>query len=193
MRLSAICLAIFIALTNCESTVGAPGQITVCIEPINRPTPVKQLAEIQYDPLALNAEVVSFDAPSDFSEDDIVRFGSCDAQSKAWKSSTSVTSAATFSKGYSPIIILRLDEHGDILGVSCKSGRIDAGHTRDFGPKAKVVRIEGAKSPELNKPVVLSKEGKVETVEAEKTFLQKYWMVFAGITVVLMMSGGGEK
>jgi len=186
-------LAIFVAITTCEDIDVAPRQATICIEPVDRPTPVQRLAEVQYDPVTLAVEVISFNTLGQVSEDGLVRIGTCDAKFKTWSSSTSVTAAATFSKGYSPTITLHLDGRGDILGVSCKSSRIDAGHSRDFGPKAKVLKMGDAKSPELNKPVVLSKEGKIEAVEPEKTFLQKYWMVFLGITVVLMMSGGGEK
>lgn len=59
------------------------------------------------------------------------------------------------------------------MGATVKSSRIDAGQTRDFGPKVKVRRVGRGVAPELNRPVVLSAEGKLEEPEVEKTMLQK--------------------
>lgn len=59
------------------------------------------------------------------------------------------------------------------MGVSVSSGKIDAGQTRDFAPKVLVKGMGKGKGPELNKPVVLSPEGKIAELEPEKTFLQK--------------------
>lgn len=69
--------------------------------------------------------------------------------------------------------MLSLDVEGAVLGVSVSSGKIDAGQTRDFAPKVLVKSMGKAKGPELNKPVVLSPEGKVAVPEPEKTMLQK--------------------
>lgn len=66
-----------------------------------------------------------------------------------------------------------LGVNGDVLGASVKSARVDAGETRDFGPKANMAKGKRGRAPELNRPVVLSKEGKVEVPEPEKTLLQK--------------------
>lgn len=76
--------------------------------------------------------------------------------------------------------------------MSCKSGKIDAGATRDFGPKIKVLKTVKGKLPELNRPVVLSPEGKVAEPEPEKTMLQKYWWVILAGVMLLMTAGGGE-
>jgi len=44
--------------------------------------------------------------------------------------------------------------------------------------------------PQLNKPVVLSPDGRIPQPEQERTLFQKYWWVLlAG--VFIMMSGGG--
>ncbi len=82
-------------------------------------------------------------------------------------------SAENFAKGYSPTLVLTLDVNGGVVGVSCKSGAIDAGQTRDFGPKVLVKKMVKGKGPELNRPVVLNPEGKLEEPPEEKTFLQK--------------------
>jgi hypothetical protein len=57
--------------------------------------------------------------------------------------------------------------------VSVSSGKIDAGQTRDFAPKVLVRGVQQGKGPVLNKPVLLSPEGKVAQPEPEKTMLQK--------------------
>lgn len=98
----------------------------------------------------------------------------------------------SFAKGYSPTIVLNLDAQGSVIGVTVKSARIDAGQTRDFGPKVTLRRMEKGKGAELNRPVVLSAEGKLEQPEVEKTMLQKYWWVLLGGVMLLMTAGGGE-
>jgi hypothetical protein len=136
-------------------------------------SPPKLLAEVQYDQTSLQASLTNYEPPEFSTDSDILRLGVYDISRKVWSTSTSVTSAKSFSQGYSPTIILSLDDKGAVLGVSCRSGKIDAGHTRDFGPKVKVVSSAKGKVPDLNRPVVL-KEGKVEVPVAEKTMIQKY-------------------
>lgn len=77
-----------------------------------------------------------------------------------------------FGKGYSPTLILSVDQKGDAFGAALKGVRIDAGQTRDFGPQALLLVTEPGKQPELNKPIVLSPEGKT-VVPEEKSFFQK--------------------
>ena len=69
--------------------------------------------------------------------------------------------------------MLSLDAQGGVIGVSLKSGKIDAGQTRDFGPKVKVLKTAKAPTPALNRAVVLSPEGKLEEPVPEKSLLQK--------------------
>lgn len=165
-------LALFTATSNADV---ASTTTSVCLQSIApNPAPVIPLAQIQYDPFTLSAEFISFDAPELSSEASFIRIGICDTATQVWKSSTSVTSADSFSKGYAPIIVLSLDTHGDVIGVTCKSVKVDAGHTRDFGPKVKVVKMTMSKRPELNRPIVVSKEGTEEGELPEKTLLQKF-------------------
>ena len=77
------------------------------------------------------------------------------------------------------------------MGAALKGVRIDAGQTRDFGPKAVVLVDRLGSQPELNKPVVLAPNGKKVEPEPEKTMLQKYWWVLA-IGLFLAVSGGGD-
>lgn len=164
-----LCAQIFTASASSEFT----DSTTVYIQPIDSTSPASPLAEIKYNPSTLDAELVSFEAPELPPDAKLVRIGVYDAATSAWKSSTSMTSTESFSKGYRPTLVLSLDAQGDVLGVTCKSGKIDAGQTRDFAPGVMLRKMAKAKQPELNRPVVLSKEGKVEQPVEEKTFLQK--------------------
>jgi hypothetical protein len=170
-------LALFFGLCVCVAGASSSELIdstTIHIQSVGSSTSsIATLAEIQYNPSTLSAEIISFEPPELTGDSKLVRIGIYDAASLTWKSSTSVTSVDNFSKGFRPTIVLSLDAQGGVLGVTCKSGKIDAGQTRDFAPKVKVLKTAKGKEPDLNKPVVLSPEGKVAEPEPEKTFFQK--------------------
>ncbi|KAG4444265.1 hypothetical protein IFR05_000240 [Cadophora sp. M221] len=167
---------------------------TVYIQPLSSKSAPLSLAEIKFNPSTLSSEILSYESPlfEDEETSKLLRVGIYDPATATWKSSTSTTSIETFAKGYAPTIVLNLDAQGGIIGVSCKSSSIDAGQTRDFGPKVKVVKMREGTKPVLNRPVVLNPEGKVEEPPTEKTLLQKYWWVIAGGIVVMLTTGGGE-
>ncbi|KAI8630878.1 hypothetical protein F5Y19DRAFT_38071 [Xylariaceae sp. FL1651] len=132
------------------------------------------LAELQYDALAPSeAQVLTYEAPELPDDAKLVRVGVYDPAAQQWASSTSAASADNFSKGYSPAIMLSVDRAGVPVSAAVRGVRIDAGHTRDFGPQAVVLVAEAGKQPDLNKPIVLSPEGK-QVVPEEKSMLQKY-------------------
>ncbi|KAK3371720.1 hypothetical protein B0T24DRAFT_334796 [Lasiosphaeria ovina] len=194
MRVSALfsTLLAAAAVASAESVVAS-----IFIQPITTPeTPPSLLAEVSYEAqpeTTAIGEVLSYEAP-DLPEGGaaaLVRVGVYDAAAARWVSSTSVASADNFGKGLSPHLVLSVDNSkGQILGVLCKGVRIDAGQTRDFGPQVVVVPTARGKHPDLNRPVVLSPEGK-NVVPEEKTLLQKYWWVLA-IGVFVLVSGGGD-
>lgn len=173
--------------------------VPVFIQPIISPeTTPALLIEINLDtpdpasPAQIPTEILSYEAPDLPEGAQLARIGAYDKKSKSWTSSTTVVSMDNFGKGYSPHFVLTLDAEGeDVLGVACKGVKVDAGYTRDFGPQVKVVRMERGAQPELNRPVVLSPEGK-KVVAEEKTLLQKYWWLLA-IGMFVFMSGGGEQ
>lgn len=173
MRLIGILLAL------CTIAIASPAfselidSTTVYIQSIESSSSPKPLAEIRYNPSTLEAEIAEFFAPELPPESKHVRIGAYDGAISDWKSSTSLTSADSFAKGFQPTIVLSLDAQGGLLGVAYKSAKIDAGQTRDFGPKVKVLKMSRGKLPELNRPVVLSAEGRLEEPEPEKTMLQK--------------------
>lgn len=159
-----------ISLATAESRIAK-----VFLQPVhNSAAPPSLLAEVEYDVAVPSAaEVTSFEAPEIPDDATLVRIGLYDPKSSTWLSSTSVASVENFSRGYSPRIMLSLDSKGDVVGASCRGVRVDAGQTRDFGPQALVTVAGKGKHPELNKPVVLSPEGK-KVVQEEKSLLQKY-------------------
>ncbi|KAI1083889.1 hypothetical protein F5B20DRAFT_576823 [Whalleya microplaca] len=161
------------------------------IQPVSHsPAEPAPFAEIRYDAAAAaDAHVVSYEAPEIPDEARLVRIGVYDPSTKQWASSTSVASVDNFAKGYSPTVVLSVDLKGDVVGAALRGVRIDAGQTRDFGPQALVLVTQPGRQPDLNKPIVLSPEGKKVEPE-EKTFFQKYWWLI-GIVVLMTMSGGG--
>lgn len=156
----------------------------IYIQPIGDASAPVPLAEVTYDITAPDtaAMVTSYEAPELPETASLARIGLYDARAKKWTGSTSVASVENFSKGYSPHFLLHVDatktkgdeENLELLGASLRGVRIDAGQTRDFGPQARLVLTGHGKQPELNKPVVLSPEGKKLEKEPEKTFLQKF-------------------
>ncbi|KAF3766238.1 hypothetical protein M406DRAFT_339493 [Cryphonectria parasitica EP155] len=180
-----------------------PQTAQIYLQPVGSTTSPVQLAEITYDITTsdASASVTSYEAPELPESASLVRIGLYDPRAKKWAGSTSVASVENFGKGYSPHFLLSLDaprggkeveggpKEARVLGASLRGVRIDAGQTRDFGPQAGLLVTGRGKQPELNRPVVLSPEGK-KVEKEEKTFLQKYWWMI-GIAVFLAMSGGG--
>jgi hypothetical protein len=164
--LSAVCAAAF--------AVADSRTVQVFIQPIAAASRPEPLAEVSYDPTLLSSSsIVSYEAPDIPESAELVRIGLYDKKSASWISGTTVASTENFSKGYSPTVMLTVNAQGDVLSVACKSIAIDAGVTRDFGPKAMVQVESKGKQPDLNKPIVLSPEGK-KVEEQEKTLFQKY-------------------
>jgi hypothetical protein len=131
------------------------------------------LAELQYDVLMPSeAQVLSYEAPELPDETKLVRIGVYDPAAKQWASSTSVAAVDNFGKGYSPALILSVDRAGIPISAAVRGVRIDAGQTRDFGPQAIVLVAEAGKQPDLNKPIVLSPEGR-QVVPEEKSMFAK--------------------
>ncbi|CRK18442.1 hypothetical protein BN1708_012342 [Verticillium longisporum] len=185
--------ALFTALAAAALATASPRIAHLHYQPITPSTadaaaPLP-LAEIHYDASTpSSATVASYEAPDLPADADRVRIGAWDAAAGAWRSGVSVTSAATFAKGYAPHLLLSVDASGTLLGAGARGVRIDAGATRDFGPQA-VVTVGGAgETPVVNKPVVLV-DGRKKEPEAEKTLLQKYWWVIAAVVLLTLVSG----
>lgn len=186
MRLLTLASAMLAALPFAHAD---PSTAQIYIQPVGSASSPVPLAEITYDTTTPDAaaSVTSYEAPELPESATLVRIGLYDSRAAKWMGSTSVASVENFGKGYSPHFLLNVDatkpsvtgpenEDVTILGASLRGVRIDAGQTRDFGPQAKLVVTARGKQPDLNKPVVLSPEGK-KVEKEEKTFLQKFvWL-----------------
>lgn len=152
----------------------------IYIQPLGSSSSPVLLAGLTYDSsapdTASSASVTTYEAPELPLSTELVRIGIYDTNQKQWAGSTSVASTENFAKGYSPHFVLSVDgTSGEevVLGASVRGIRIDAGQTRDFGPQASLLLTSRGKQPDLNKPIVLSPEGK-KVEKEEKTFLQKF-------------------
>uniref|UniRef100_A0A8H7TNS2 ER membrane protein complex subunit 10 n=1 Tax=Bionectria ochroleuca TaxID=29856 RepID=A0A8H7TNS2_BIOOC len=185
---------ILTALLTAALAAAQPRSAQVYIHPISSSSKPAPLAEIAYDTAALSssASVISYEAPELPESSELIRIGLYDTKSSQWISGTTVASTENFSKGYAPHFVLSVDSRGEVISTALKGVRIDAGQTRDFGPQATLLVESKGKQPELNKPVVLSPEGK-KVEEEEKSFFQKYWWMIGIAVFVLMGSGGAEK
>ena len=198
------------------ATLAAADLAQVYVQPVSQIEPDTTpsiLAEVQYHASNPSASELTNYEPPELPEDaELVRVGMYDPATSTW-SASSLASAENFAKGYAPAIMLSVDRKGRVLGASVKGVVIDAGQTRDFGPQVAVsVGGKGAQ-PALNKPVLLSSEGKRPEEEEEKSFLQKcvpcscprcllgrfanvcrrYWWVIATAVLLLATSGGDGK
>lgn len=165
--LAGLALASFACASERTSTIYIQAVVASPAAPV-------PLAELQYDASAPSeAQVITYEAPELLDETKLVRVGVYDPAAGKWTSSTSVASVDNFDKGYSPALMLSVDQSGIPISAAVRGVRIDAGQTRDFGPQAVILVTEPGKQPDLNKPVVLSPEGK-QVVPEEKSMLQKY-------------------
>lgn len=160
-----------------------PKTANIYIQPFDSSSLPVPVAEVTYDTsapdaaAAVSASVTYYDAPALPASASLVRVGIYDTKVDRWAGSVSLTSAGNLGEGYAPRFSLSVDAagEGEVLGVSLRGVKVDAGQAGEsnVGPQANVHLVGRGKQPELNKPIVLSPEGK--TVEAEeKTFLQKY-------------------
>lgn len=169
MRLSTILTAI------CAAALAAadPRTADIYIQPIHPSSKPAPLASISYDTLSPSTASLSGYEPPELPEEaTLLRIGVYDRKSASWASGTTVAAAENFAKGFSPQLLLSVTGKGEVVSAAVKGVKIDAGITRDFGPQVQLLVENKGKLPELNKPIVLSPEGKKIELE-EKTFLQK--------------------
>lgn len=178
MRVSTLASAV---LAAASLAYAEPKTANIYIQPFDSSSLPFPLAEVTYDisaPDAASASVTSYDAPALPDSVSLVRVGIYDTKANKWSGSVSLASVENLGMGYAPFFLLSVDAtksggEGEVLGASLRGVKLDGKETEESGPQAKVYMVGRGKQPELNKPIVLSPEGK--TVEKEeKTFLQKY-------------------
>jgi hypothetical protein len=149
-------------------------QAAISVQPISpSSSPISPLLTLDYDLETLTAVVDNYSPPAAQEDVSVYRLGVYDSASKSWASSSSITSAVNFSKGYVPLILLTVDESGSVIQVTCQSRKVAEGTAGDVAPQVQVSRQQRGESPRLSKPVPIKKQGEAETEVVEKTFLQK--------------------
>ncbi len=127
------------------------------------------LAHIEYDTDQSVGTLASYTPPTgSYSEEHLLRVGITDSKTGAWRGV--VTSAASFADQYHKKFIVHVDEKGEAyhvgFGTSAKGASDEV--------EVEIVKRSLGPKPALNKPIVLNAEGKLDSAEPEKTFLQKY-------------------
>lgn len=134
------------------------------------PSPIP-LAQIEYDADQSIGTLASYTPPTgSYSSDHLLRVGLSDAKSGSWRGI--VTSAASFADKYHKKFIIHVDDKGVPFHVGFSTSAKEVGDEVEI----EIVRRTTGPKPVLNKPIVLNAEGKIDSKEPEKTFLQKYVM-----------------
>ncbi|KAJ4332703.1 hypothetical protein N0V87_008200 [Didymella glomerata] len=145
------------------------------------------LAQIEYDADQAVGTLASYTPPTgSYSDGHLLRVGLTDSKTGSWRGI--VTSASSFADQYHKKFIIHVDEKGEPFHVGFGTSAKSAGKEVEV----EIVKRSPGPKPVLNKPIVLNAEGKLESKEPEKTFLQKYWWAIALFIVVQLVSGGGE-
>ncbi|KAF9739849.1 hypothetical protein PMIN06_004869 [Paraphaeosphaeria minitans] len=153
------------------------------------PSPIP-LVQISYDADQTTGTVVSYTPPQgSYTPDHLLRIGLHDTKAGTWKGV--LTSAASFAEEYKKKCVVHVDEKGEPYHVGFSTSVKGAGEGDEL--EVEIVRREVGPKPVLNKPVVLNAEGRIDSKEPEKTFIQKYWWMIAIFLVVQLVAGGGGK
>ncbi|CAO2647740.1 Nn.00g086620.m01.CDS01 [Neocucurbitaria sp. VM-36] len=152
------------------------------------PSPIP-LAQIEYDADQSTGTLASYTPPTgSYSSDHLLRVGLSDPKTGSWRGI--VTSAANFADQYHKKFVIHVDERGEPFHVGFGTSAKDSGDSNEV--EVEIVKRAAGPKPVLNKPIVLNAEGKLETKEPEKSFLQKYWWAIALFLVVQLVAGGGD-
>ena len=167
LALLASCVSFYISLA-----VALDQTVDIFAWPISAPTS-QTLARISYNATA--ASVQSYTAPKISDSDDIVRVGFHHPGSSKW--SGVATAASNFAEGKARKLQLHLNTDGELYHVGFIAS--DAAKVSGKVPNKRsdlaveIVTTRVGQAPYLNKPIVLDADGKVESKEPEKSFLQK--------------------
>lgn len=126
------------------------------------------LAQIEYDGDQPVGTLASYTPPTgSYAADHLLRVGLTDPKTGSWRGI--VTSAASFADQYHKKFVVHVDEKGEPYHVGFGTSAKGAGEE----VTVEIVKRSSGPKPVLNKPIVLNAEGKLESKEPEKMFLQK--------------------
>ncbi|KAI9689766.1 MAG: hypothetical protein M1822_009648 [Bathelium mastoideum] len=179
-------------------------QVTVYAWPLSASKP-QVLAEVTYDTQSLSARAQKYHQPAPVSAEELVRVGLYDTKTADWVGV--VTSGSQFvGNNREKTLTLHLDQDGRPFHVGFGASAPSPSEEKKQGKGKTAAAGEGGLNvvvktpvrgpqPHLNKPIVLSQDGKLQEKEPEKTFLQKYWWaiaLFIGLQIFSAV-GGGDK
>jgi len=177
LRLRNFVTPAFVFLLLCATVVLAvsDNSVTVWSWPMNgSPQP---LAGISIDSTTSAATVEKYTPPDTLdNSESSVRIGLYDPATSAWRGI--VTSSTSFSPANQPKLVLHMDNTKEIYHVGFEaSPRAAQGANTQSGSDPtlaiEIIRTKPGPKPHLNKPIVLSPDGKLPEKEQEKTLLQK--------------------
>jgi hypothetical protein len=154
--------------------------------PLSAQTPTP-LATITYNPLNGHATFASYSPPPpppSPDDNEIIRVGVLTAANSGWAGT--VTDKKSLGDASRAAVTLWLDERGDVWRVEFfRNASVRPPSSllllhlligwcgQATKPTVRTVRSAPGPIPVLNRPVVLTPEGKIPEAEVEKTFLQK--------------------
>lgn len=166
----------FIVICIAQVVQGAAdAPITIWTWPLDG-TP-QQLAEVSVNTSTSTAAVKSYTPPASLSGVNVpVRVGFYYPTASNWHGV--ITSSASFDSSSQPKLVLHTDGADEVyhLGFEAESRPTGPSSTNWNAGSTLLVEIKKTKlgpTPHLNKPIVLSPDGKLPEKEQEKTFLQK--------------------
>ncbi|KAL0633507.1 hypothetical protein Q9L58_007614 [Maublancomyces gigas] len=193
MRLISLLLPVLSLLSSAVRADGDDGtgseappnthSVTLHKWPLSLASPIP-LGTVGYNPQTKTGDYKVAKAVSDVlgGDDEVVRVGVWDGK-EGWFGC--VTAGDSLKDPSTAVVTLRLDGAGDVWHVEFSS------NSSSSTPKVTILKPTPGPQPHLNKPVVLTSEGKIPEVEVEKTLLQKYWWVLLGGALLMMSTGGG--
>lgn len=126
------------------------------------------LAQIEYDADQAVGTLASYTPPTgSYAADHLLRVGLTDSKTGSWRGI--ITSASSFADQYHKKFTVHVDEKGEPFHVGFGTSGKGAGQEVEI----EIVKRNPGPKPVLNKPIVLNAEGKLESKEPEKSFLQK--------------------
>lgn len=164
---TSLLLFLLIGATSASSAVAA-STVTVYAWPLSAASPIP-FAKIDYTPNGV-AQAQSKQDPV-YEDEELIRIGLINSD-RSWTGV--VTSASAFAPGFDQKILLHTDSEGQVthVGFNAYAARPN---TSGGALGVEVVSIRAGTQPVLNKPIVLTPEGKVATpgTADTKSFLQK--------------------
>lgn len=154
------------------------------------PSPIP-LAQIEYDASTSTASLASYTPPTgSYTPDHFLRIGLADLKASSWRGV--VTAASSFAEQYKKKFVIHIDEKGEPYHVGFGTSARGSGEEVEV----EVVKRAVGAQPALNKPIVLNADGKVESKEPEKSFIQKWvlpaaYVILVQLTDCLIIDTGG--